>query len=139
MPKLTIIRGLPGSGKSTFARELSDKLGITLLEPDALLVQEGIYNYSPERHAEAARMARYMVKDVIVTCQADCIYADVLPALQDVKRLIHCIDMYTNRFTYEVHDMPLLTAEESFERNLHKVRKSDIKRMSEQWEPWKES
>lgn len=136
MPVLHIVRGLPGSGKSTLARELSAKTGALVIEPDALLVQEGIYNYSSERHAEAARMARYMVKDVIVTCQADCIYADVLPTLQEVKRLIHCIDMYTEHFTFEVHDMPVLTVEESKVRNDHNVCDEDLKWMFEHWEDW---
>ena len=41
-PILTIVRGLPGSGKSTYARKLAAETGCTLIEPDALLVKDGV-------------------------------------------------------------------------------------------------
>lgn len=46
MPQLTIIRGLPGSGKTTLAKILANATGATHLEVDQYWVNEnGEYNY----------------------------------------------------------------------------------------------
>ena len=66
---LTIVRGLPGSGKSTFAKTLN---GI-LLEADMFCYQNDKYVYSrlghTENHALCLKMAKQVLKhgsDVIV-------------------------------------------------------------------------
>ena len=51
-PILTIVRGLPGSGKSTYARKLAAETGCTLIEPDALLVKGGVKNFKAKLDAD---------------------------------------------------------------------------------------
>jgi predicted kinase len=54
MARLIIPCGIPGSGKSEFLKMLSVPPGLIFC-PDALLQQKGIYDWSPNRVAEAWR------------------------------------------------------------------------------------
>lgn len=141
MSKLTIFRGLPGSGKTTRAREIAAQTGAILIEPDALLVQDGIYQYSPERYAMAVMQCESLI-DMLTYFDGplddgsvlvpDIIYADVLPRRADVQRVIN---QYWFPPKVEVIDC-MITPKESLRRNRHNVKPEDIKRMAEQWEDW---
>jgi cytidylate kinase len=48
-----ILRGLPGSGKSTFAKKLAAEHGFTHLEADAHFHVNGEYRFDPARAADA--------------------------------------------------------------------------------------
>jgi len=45
---LYLIRGLPGSGKSTFAENLADALGAHHFEADMYHIRDGVYDWKPE-------------------------------------------------------------------------------------------
>lgn len=45
---LYLIRGLPGSGKSTFAETLADALGAQHFEADMYHIRDGVYDWKPE-------------------------------------------------------------------------------------------
>lgn len=56
-PALVVISGLPGTGKSQFARELRDRTGAVVLESDALrrlLVERPSYSWQESRRLFAA-------------------------------------------------------------------------------------
>lgn len=142
--KLTIFRGLPGSGKSTKARALQAKTGAILIEPDMLMMEHGKYNYTPKRFAEAVDRCRTMLGILTMNeCDEDAmlfpdiIYADVLPKLTDVKRLIDSVDIPVTEHSgsLEVIDC-VITKAQSKKRNTHNVRREDIDRMARDWEPW---
>ena len=131
--KLTIIRGLPGSGKSTLGRKLAAESGGIFIEPDMFLIHSGEYGYTPQRYEEAVRQA------LMLAHKADCdvIYADVLPTRLDVTRVYNSFHFgnYGQGQDKEFRVISLrITVEESLEKNIHHVNEADIRRMAETWE-----
>jgi AAA domain len=62
-----ILRGLPGSGKSTFARRLADEYGFVQLEADDHFYVSGTYRFDPLRVADAHAV---VVRDALSHLQA---------------------------------------------------------------------
>lgn len=58
---LYIVRGIPGSGKSTFAKSL----GGVHLESDMYFMKDGNYNFDPEKLKEAHNWCRHSVMDAM--------------------------------------------------------------------------
>lgn len=75
MKKLYLIRGLPGSGKSTFALEFANAVGAFNCEADHYHYDDnGVYNWQPENvhaaHLDCQRKCRHIMslgKDVVVS------------------------------------------------------------------------
>lgn len=142
MSRLIIIRGLPGSGKSTFAHKLADKAGLLLIEPDALVVHDGVYDYTPHRFLDAVDTAMTLLGMVGSTpTRPDCVYADVLPTVADVERVWYRYLFAGGKEGKElvVYDMPLISVEASLSRNRHGVREEDVRRMHDTWQDWPEA
>lgn len=137
---LTIIRGLPGAGKSTLGRKLAADSGALFLEPDMFVTSDTQYCYTEKRYQFAVNHVRKILsslsycdwtgENMIFT--PDVIYADVLPTLQDVNRLLEvCGQNKVKMFTLEI------SLEEARGRNIHNVREKDLLRMAETFEKLK--
>jgi len=53
MNELIIVRGHPGSGKSTFAQQICDILGAKHIENDQFFTNDGIYSFDITKHQKA--------------------------------------------------------------------------------------
>lgn len=134
---LTIIRGLPGSGKSTLGRRLAAEQNALFIEPDMLMYQNGEYKYDPAAYSVVVGSTYLVLREFFAyTPQAHAIFADVLPRKIDV---CHLIQYLQNQREVKVIDLPLLSVEESIRRNIHRVRREDIEYMAKLWEPWEEN
>lgn len=72
-PKLVLIRGLPGSGKSTIAKMLRDEFGFFHVEADMCITNSSGYHFSPDTTRashewcyETTRLAMRNGMDVVV-------------------------------------------------------------------------
>lgn len=133
---ITVIRGLPGSGKSTYAHKLAEKTGAIIIEPDAFVTVDGMYHYDTARWGKARYLARQIMKVIATTQESDIIFADVLPTRQEVADMLRDVGQYVDGLRFRVVDMPMISVAESLARNRHDVRPEDIKRMVARWEPW---
>ena len=62
-----VLRGLPGSGKSTFAKRLAAEHGYLHLEADQHFMVNGTYRFDPPRLADAHAV---VARDVLAALQA---------------------------------------------------------------------
>lgn len=130
---LTIIRGMPGSGKSTLGRRLAAESGALFVEPDMFCIHQGEYRWSVNRYEEAVKKALFFIRKA----GCDVVYADVLPKKMDVVRVIdsfyfcECDRIRRN----DCRIIALMTSlEESIAKNCHHVNEADIRRMWQEWE-----
>lgn len=150
LPLLTIVRGFPGSGKTTFGRELAAKQNGLFVEPDMFLYdRDGKYNYTKEAFQDAVRSIKDILEHYFDLGGMFAVYADVLPRIGDVIRFSTDLDNSIRYgfcslmeptdpapFNFRVHDMPKITYEEAKARNVHNVCEEDLKRMFDEWEDW---
>lgn len=130
MGNLTIIRGLPGAGKSRLGHRLAERSGALFLEPDQILTCGGRYCYTPAEYRAATRIALDMARR-LGRLNCDLVYADVLPTWEDVERVVKAYGAPPG----EVRLVSLPVAETvSLARNRHAVRPADIRRMAMAWE-----
>lgn len=133
---ITVIRGLPGSGKSSYAHELAKQTGAIIIEPDAFVTVDGEYLYDTARWGKARYLARQIMRLIATTQESDIIYADVLPTRQEVADMLKDIGRYAVGVRFRVLDMVPIDLEWSMRLNRHNVRKEDIRKMIDLWEPW---
>lgn len=112
-PKLLIIRGTPGSGKSTAAKKLSEQFNVAHFENDEYLMHDGKYIWTPEDAKEAARKCfedtiaelrsgrDAIVSNVFVTRRAVDKYANAAKRIGAKVMIMRMSHDYGN-----VHDVP---------------------------------
>ena len=100
--KLYLIRGLPGSGKSTFAAELAQSLGCDHLEHDQYLyTEEGEYLWT-ERRMRYAYMACLRDTEATMERKEPVVVSNVFPVARSMKRYKALAEKYGYRVTYIV-------------------------------------
>lgn len=128
MPIMHVIRGLPGAGKSTYARNL----GCLVIEPeDHYSMVDGVYDWA-NRCSVDTQKPYLMAKDLIEIASkhyVDIAIAEVLPTRQSVQDLLDLVPTYEHRvITLSI------SVKESFRLNSHKVGITTILQMQSRWE-----
>lgn len=99
---LYLIRGLPGSGKSTFAATLADSLDCNHYEHDQyLFTEEGEYLWTEKRMAYAYRQCLRDTEDTMIEGEP-VVVSNVFPTSKSLKNYRKLAEKYGYRVTYIV-------------------------------------
>lgn len=112
--KLTIVRGLPGSGKSTYAKSI----GCIHIESDMYFMKDGVYCFNREELRLAHDWCKSTVYSVLLS-QVDCVVSNTFTTIVemqyyvDLAKFIGCeIDIVTCLGEFgSIHDVPEVTIE----------------------------
>lgn len=116
MKNMYLIRGLPGSGKSTFAETIADALDAQHFEHDRYLyTDEGEYLWTPARMAYAYRQCLRDTEDAM-SSDFNVVVSNVFPTGKSMKNYRKLAEKYGYRVTYivvenrrggvNIHDVP---------------------------------
>jgi predicted kinase len=121
--RLVLIRGLPGSGKSTIAKKMVAEQGFTHLEADMFFIDKasGEYNFDPKRLPEAHRW-----------CQSE-----AFRLLQEGKNVV-VSNTFTQRWEFRPYqdmwpNVEVKVATGSYQ-NAHGVTADKVAKMKARWE-----
>lgn len=119
--KLILIRGLPGSGKSTFAKTFN----CFHVESDMFFIRDGKYEWTASKNAEAARNREQFVR-LALQCNMDVVVSDVFYQTSEIEPYIKMAQEYRADFTvYKMNN--------SF-RNIHNVSQVQLEIFKKRWE-----
>lgn len=85
MAKLVILRGLPGSGKTTLAKQMYPSLHV---EADMFFQRNGTYQYSPKRIKEAHTWCQSIVRFGL-GFGADVVVSNTFTTLKEIEPYLH--------------------------------------------------
>lgn len=126
-PKLTILRGLPGTGKSTFARLLATILGVLHVEKDMLCMKNGNYYWEKEQK-EKNKNNFLNVVETIMAMECDIIVSGTFTTKKELEPILEL----AQRYGFEVEIKT--TKKEYAVRSIHDVPEETIKKMRDEWE-----
>jgi len=121
--KLTIVRGIPGSGKSTFAKKYAAANGhIKVIEPDDFWTdRKRKYEYHAELREVYEMYGKAAVTHELIIEKRPCVIADVFATRKDLQFFKDLCEMY---------EIPLEVFRMTGEfQNVHNVNEDDLKEM----------
>ena len=132
MKLAVIMRGLPGSGKSTKAKEIAGEIGVICSADDFFLDEEGVYRFYgrmlPEAHAGnqlAFRCALMLGVSIVVCDNSNITRAEYEPYVRMAKEAGYAVS---------ISAMPHATPVQMRERNTHAVPDYALNKIFSRWE-----
>jgi len=132
---LHIVRGLPGSGKSTKSRELANAVNFSSeCEADDYFITSRGYEFNPKELPEAHAWCKERAKNAMATDVPVVIVSNTSSQLWEFQPYLDMAKKYG--YTVKVNDIfdGGKTDEELAKRNVHKVPLEVIKKMRARWE-----
>jgi len=133
MPNMHIVRGIPGSGKSTHAQYLSqrfhDDSGIVCLETDQLFMDSGKYCFNIDNLGINHKKMLNIVS-TFISSGADVIISNTFTTLKELKPYLELAGR--SKYTVYIHD--IFTQYVS----THNVPKEVIEKMKKRFKPFDE-
>jgi predicted kinase len=90
MNKLVLVRGLPGSGKSTFAKSMPDFLHV---EADMYFCKDGEYKFDPKLLADAHAWCRLITEDALHK-KLDVIVTNTFTQFWEIRSYLDIASLY---------------------------------------------
>lgn len=120
---LTIIRGLPGSGKTTYA--YNNYKNTIILEADMLCIQNGNYIFEANKIKEHHNSIHNIV-EIVLSNNSDCIITGTLTRKWEIEPYIKLANKYNQKY-----QIIKLIANYN---TIHNVPIETIKAMKDRWE-----
>lgn len=119
--KLILVRGLPGSGKSTFAKSL----GIAHYEADMFFMQNGVYNFNPLRIKDAHNWCKQQVFHELF-CNNSVVVSNTFSQIWEMKEYLYM----AKELKAEIEVIKMT----GNYKNIHGVPAETIEKMRNRWE-----
>lgn len=137
MNKLIIVRGLPGSGKSFLAKQLSEEVaGSVICSADDYFMYQGKYHFSPNHLHQAHRTCFMKAQAAVELFKAPLVIIDNTNTrkkeFKDYLRLAE-ENQYQIEFKYPQTEWAW-DVKECFKKNSHNVPEAVIQKMKDRFE-----
>ncbi len=126
--RLVLIRGLPGSGKSTFANLIANNLGFEHYEYDMFFVVNGEYRFDATRVLDAHAWCQHNVEAVLKKGR-DVIVSNTFTRVWEMQHYLDLGEEYNAKI--------IVLTMEGNHGNVHGVPPEVIKKMRQRWEQYR--
>jgi len=127
--QLIILRGLPGSGKSTFAQMLKDSFKGDLMhyEADMYFMTNGMYDYKPERISDAHQWCLQATANALIS-GLSVVVSNTFTRRMELQPYLNLAKHHNVRVT--------VLHVEGNHGSVHNVPEQTLRKMAARWEPY---